>query len=98
QAVPAAACLSRVADSAPALAGALTGALGGIGTVPPGWREACRILAGCALPRFAGTDLMELAGLLAATEPATPGGQFRHDTHYARAQRGRPDHHGTHPR
>ena len=29
EAVPAAACLSRVADSAPALAGALTGALGG---------------------------------------------------------------------
>ena len=35
EAVPAAACLSRVADSAPALAGALTGALGG-GAVDPG--------------------------------------------------------------
>ncbi|QNE79475.1 ADP-ribosylglycohydrolase family protein [Streptomyces finlayi] len=81
QAVPSAACLSRVADSAPALAGALTGALGGSVTVPAGWREACRTLAGCALPRFAGTDLIELAGLLADTEPATPGGQFRHDAH-----------------
>ncbi|MFC8507117.1 ADP-ribosylglycohydrolase family protein [Streptomyces sp. NPDC057411] len=80
-AVPAAACLSRVADSAPALVGALTGALGGGGSVPASWREACRTLAGCALPRLAGTDLVELAGLLAATEPATPGGQFRHDTH-----------------
>ncbi|MFC8763817.1 ADP-ribosylglycohydrolase family protein [Streptomyces sp. NPDC057193] len=80
-AVPAAVCLSRVADSAPALAGALTGALGGGRSVPPAWREACRTLAGCALPRLAGTDLVELAGLLAATEPATPGGQFRHDTH-----------------
>ncbi|MEU4079968.1 adhesin [Streptomyces venezuelae] len=80
-AVPAAVCLSRVADSAPALAGALTGALGGGRSVPPTWREACRTLAGCALPRLAGTDLVELAGLLAATEPATPGGQFRHDTH-----------------
>ncbi|MEU8619975.1 ADP-ribosylglycohydrolase family protein [Streptomyces sp. NPDC048623] len=79
-AVPAAACLSRVADSAPALAGALTGALGGGSSVPATWREACRTLAGCALPRLAGTDLVELAGLLAATEPATPGGQFRHDT------------------
>ncbi|MEV7423781.1 ADP-ribosylglycohydrolase family protein [Streptomyces sp. NPDC091212] len=78
-AVPAAACLSRVADSAPALAGALTGALGGGGTVPAAWRETCRTLPGCALPRLAGTDLVELAGLLAATEPAVPGGQFRHD-------------------
>ncbi|MFJ6612170.1 ADP-ribosylglycohydrolase family protein [Streptomyces sp. NPDC091289] len=81
QAIPAAACLSRVADSAPALAGALTGAIGSITAVPAGWREACRTLAGCALPRLAGTDLIELAGLLAATEPATPGGQFRHDAH-----------------
>ncbi|WP_335940908.1 ADP-ribosylglycohydrolase family protein [Streptomyces sp. PTD5-9] len=79
QAVPAAACLSRVADSAPALAGALTGALGGIGAVPDGWREACRTLAGCALPRLAGTDLMELAGLLADTERRPPGGQSAHD-------------------
>ncbi|TRV79177.1 ADP-ribosylglycohydrolase family protein [Streptomyces sp. 130] len=83
QAVPAAACLSRVADSAPALAGALTGALGSIGSVPDGWRETCRTLAGCALPRFAGTDLLELAGLLADTEPAPLGGQFGHDLHSA---------------
>ncbi|OKJ70885.1 ADP-ribosylglycohydrolase family protein [Streptomyces sp. CB02460] len=83
QAVPAAACLSRVADSAPALAGALTGALGTIGSVPDGWRETCRTLAGCALPRFAGTDLLELAGRLAATEPAPTGGQFGHDLHRA---------------
>ncbi|OKI36096.1 hypothetical protein A6A29_14280 [Streptomyces sp. TSRI0281] len=85
QAVPAAACLSRVADSAPALAGALTGALGGIGTVPAGWRDACRTLAGCALPRLAGTDLIELAGLLADTEPVPAGGQFRHDAHNNRS-------------
>ncbi len=87
-AVPAAACLSRVADSAPALAGALTGALGGGRSVPASWREACRTLAGCALPRLAGTDLVELAGLLGATEPAAPGGQFRHGTHTGRAQPG----------
>ncbi|MEU6880694.1 ADP-ribosylglycohydrolase family protein [Streptomyces sp. NPDC046712] len=80
-AVPAAACLSRVADSAPALVGALTGALGGAGSLPATWRDACRTLAGCALPRLAGTDLVELAGLLGDTELATPGGQFRHDTH-----------------
>ncbi|WP_435859669.1 ADP-ribosylglycohydrolase family protein [Streptomyces narbonensis] len=87
-AVPAAVCLSRVADSAPALAGALTGALGGGRSVPPTWREACRTLAGCALPRLAGTDLVELAGLLGATEPASPGGQFRHDTHTGCAHTG----------
>ena len=92
EAVPAAACLSRVADSAPALAGALTGALGGGAAVPAGWRDACRTLAGCALPRLAGTDLIELAGLLADTEPAPSGGQFRHDadseqnTHRARSR------------
>ncbi|MGW6274398.1 MULTISPECIES: ADP-ribosylglycohydrolase family protein [unclassified Streptomyces] len=79
EAVPAAACLSRVADSAPALAGALTGALGTATAVPEAWRDACRTLSGCALPRLAGTDLVELAGHLAATELTTPGGQFRHD-------------------
>ncbi|TJZ51246.1 ADP-ribosylglycohydrolase family protein [Streptomyces piniterrae] len=72
EAVPAAACLSRVADSAPALAGALTGALGGARELPPTWRDACRVLSGCALPRLAGTDLVELAGLLAGTELTTP--------------------------
>ncbi|MDF9803107.1 ADP-ribosylglycohydrolase family protein [Streptomyces anulatus] len=87
QAIPAAACLSRVADSAPALAGALTGAIGSVTAVPAGWREACRTLAGCALPRLAGTDLIELAGLLAATEPAAPGGQFRHDAHNGHGSR-----------
>ncbi|MFH8975631.1 ADP-ribosylglycohydrolase family protein [Streptomyces sp. NPDC017890] len=70
EAVPAAACLSRVADSAPALAGALTGALGGGTSVPASWREACRTLPGCVLPRLTGTDLVELAGLLHATQPS----------------------------
>lgn len=74
EAVPAAACLSRVADSAPALAGALTGALGGAAAIPDTWREACRTLSGCALPRLTGTDLVHLAELLAATELASPGG------------------------
>ncbi|MGC9438591.1 ADP-ribosylglycohydrolase family protein [Streptomyces sp. WG5] len=73
EAVPAAACLSRVADSAPALAGALTGALGGGTSVPASWREACRTLPGCVLPRLTGTDLVELAGLLHATQPSRRG-------------------------
>ncbi|MFE9095118.1 ADP-ribosylglycohydrolase family protein [Streptomyces sp. NPDC007264] len=74
EAVPAAACLSRVADSAPALTGALTGALGGGEAIPPAWRDACRTLSGCALPRLTGTDLVHLAELLEATELAAPGG------------------------
>ncbi|CAL9428255.1 hypothetical protein SUDANB176_02000 [Streptomyces sp. enrichment culture] len=74
EAVPAAACLSRVADSAPALAGALTGALGGGAAIPRTWRESCRVLSGCALPRLTGTDLVELAGLLEAVQPARTGG------------------------
>nr|WP_234432393.1 ADP-ribosylglycohydrolase family protein [Streptomyces sp. NRRL S-378] len=74
EAVPAAACLSRVADSAPALAGALTGAIGGGDSIPAAWREACRTLSGCALPRLAGTDLVELAALLAHTELTSPKG------------------------
>ncbi|MGQ4387419.1 ADP-ribosylglycohydrolase family protein [Streptomyces sp. SAS_270] len=74
EAVPAAACLSRVADSAPALAGALTGALGGGAALPASWRDACRILSGCALPRLTGTDLVELAELLESEERGTPGG------------------------
>lgn len=72
EAVPAAACLSRVADSAPALAGALTGALGGGAAVPGSWRDACRTLSGCALPRLTGTDLISLAELLEATGRADP--------------------------
>ncbi|MGN9818477.1 ADP-ribosylglycohydrolase family protein [Streptomyces sp. SD11] len=74
EAVPAAACLSRVADSAPALAGALTGALGGGTAIPAAWRDACRTLSGCTLPRLTGTDLIGLADLLEATELALPEG------------------------
>ncbi|MFJ9177871.1 ADP-ribosylglycohydrolase family protein [Streptomyces sp. NPDC102360] len=65
EAVPTAACLSRVADSAPALTGALTGAIGGAQALPHTWRDACDILAGCALPQLAGTELTTLAGRLA---------------------------------
>ncbi|MCW7943097.1 hypothetical protein AAW14_13815 [Streptomyces hygroscopicus] len=74
EAVPAAACLSRVADSAPALVGALTGALDGGEAIPPAWRDACRTLPGCALPRLTGTDLVRLAELLEATELTATGG------------------------
>ena len=50
--------------------GALTGALGGGTSIPASWRETCRTLPGCVLPRLTGTDLVELAGLLHATQPS----------------------------
>jgi ADP-ribosylglycohydrolase len=60
RAVPAAACLAALADSAPALTGALTGACGGYGAIPEGWIAPARVLAGCCLPELAGKDLIEL--------------------------------------
>ncbi|MFI6292842.1 ADP-ribosylglycohydrolase family protein [Nonomuraea sp. NPDC050790] len=59
-AVSAAACLAATADSAPALAGAITGACGGYGAIPEGWIAPVRTLAGCCLPELAGRDLLEL--------------------------------------
>ncbi|MFE2375787.1 ADP-ribosylglycohydrolase family protein [Streptomyces sp. NPDC059398] len=74
EAVPTAACLSRVADSAPALAGALTGAIGGAAALPDTWRDSCRTLVGCALPQLAGTDLVEVAARLTSALHALPEG------------------------
>ncbi|MFF0244445.1 ADP-ribosylglycohydrolase family protein [Streptosporangium sandarakinum] len=64
-AVPAAACLSSLADSAPALAGALTGAHTGYQALPEGWCATARTLVGCGIPDLAGTDLIDIAGGLA---------------------------------
>nr|WP_281387043.1 ADP-ribosylglycohydrolase family protein [Jiangella mangrovi] len=61
-AVTAAACLPTLADSAPALTGALTGAVHGLSALPTTWVERCRRLAGCCSPDLAGLDLVELAG------------------------------------
>jgi ADP-ribosylglycohydrolase len=64
-AVPAAACLPALADSAPALTGALTGACGGLAAIPAGWVSTVRTLAGCCLPALAGMDLIDIAATLA---------------------------------
>ncbi|SDU81565.1 ADP-ribosylglycohydrolase family protein [Jiangella alkaliphila] len=61
-AITAAACLPTLADSAPALTGALTGAAHGLNALPTTWVERCRRLAGCCAPDLAGIDLVELAG------------------------------------
>ncbi|GGO28591.1 hypothetical protein GCM10010116_57290 [Microbispora rosea subsp. aerata] len=63
--VSAAACLAPVADSAPALTGALLGCAAGHDALPAGWRERVRVLAGCCLPELAGADLLDIAGRLA---------------------------------
>nr|WP_233416602.1 ADP-ribosylglycohydrolase family protein [Streptomyces sp. N35] len=77
EAVPMAACLSRVADSAPALVGALTGALGGAVALPLSWRDACGELAGCVLPDTAGLQLAVLADELAYAVALSEGGVSR---------------------
>ncbi|GAA3237256.1 ADP-ribosylglycohydrolase family protein [Nonomuraea helvata] len=64
RAVPAAACLAALADSAPALTGALAGACGGYAAIPEWWIASARTLAGCCLPDLAGQDLIELASNL----------------------------------
>ncbi|MEU6781596.1 ADP-ribosylglycohydrolase family protein [Nonomuraea angiospora] len=61
RAVPAAACLAALADSAPALTGALAGACRGLAAIPEGWIASARTLAGCCLPDLAGRDLIELS-------------------------------------
>jgi len=60
RAVPAAACLAALADSAPGLTGALCGASGGYGAIPQGWIAPARRLAGCCLPELAGQDLIDI--------------------------------------
>jgi ADP-ribosylglycohydrolase len=62
EAVTAAACLPSLADSAPALTGALLGAVVGVDAFPASWIERCRVLAGCCAPTLAGVDIIDRAG------------------------------------
>jgi ADP-ribosylglycohydrolase len=59
-AILAAAALPSLADSAPALTGALLGAVRGAAELPPSWAERCRTLAGCCDPTLAGVDLLDI--------------------------------------
>ncbi|BCJ35756.1 hypothetical protein Athai_32590 [Actinocatenispora thailandica] len=56
----AATALPSLADSAPALTGALLGAVRGAADLPPSWTDRCRILAGCCDPTLAGVDLLDI--------------------------------------
>ena len=72
---PAAACLSRVADSAPALAGALTGALGGGDAIPAAWRDSLpHPLRLRAPPPHAAPTWWNSPNSWKRTQPAPPGG------------------------
>ncbi|GIL26386.1 ADP-ribosylglycohydrolase family protein [Actinocatenispora comari] len=59
-AILAAAALPSLADSAPALTGALLGAVRGAAELPPSWADRCRRLAGCCDPTLAGVDLLDI--------------------------------------
>ncbi|GAA3562030.1 ADP-ribosylglycohydrolase family protein [Nonomuraea rosea] len=76
RAVPAAVCLAALADSAPALTGALAGACGGYDAIPEGWTASARTLAGCCLPDLAGVDLIELASNLTDNRTGNFTGTF----------------------
>ncbi|MZD07704.1 ADP-ribosylglycohydrolase family protein, partial [Streptomyces sp. SID5785] len=45
----------------------------GADALPDSWRAACRVLAGCALPQYAGTDLVRLAARLSHHSPDRKG-------------------------
>ncbi|WP_020576368.1 ADP-ribosylglycohydrolase family protein [Actinopolymorpha alba] len=78
EAIAAAACLPRLADSAPALTGAVIGAARGLAALPAAWVDRCRTSSGCCRPDLAGIDLIDLAARLpTVVEPATPSsGEF----------------------
>lgn len=60
--ITAATCLSSMADSAPALTGALVGAAGGRSSFPESWVARCRAVDGCCAASLAGADVIELVG------------------------------------
>jgi len=63
-AVAAAACIARYADSVPALVGALCGALGS--PPPEAWAVRCDTLVGCCLPELAGRSVRAVTEELVA--------------------------------
>jgi ADP-ribosylglycohydrolase len=70
-AIPAAATIAKQADSVPALAGAITGALAGAEQLPAAWASRVDILRGICVPALEGIRLSELADKLLGDGSAT---------------------------
>jgi ADP-ribosylglycohydrolase len=65
-AIPAAATIAKQADSVPAMAGAITGALAGADRLPATWAAKVATLRGICVPALQGVSLRELAVRLVA--------------------------------
>jgi ADP-ribosylglycohydrolase len=65
-AIPAAATIAKQADSVPAMAGAITGAVAGVDRLPPAWRAKVSTLRGVCVPALKGVSLPDLADELVA--------------------------------
>ena len=63
-AIPAAATIAKQADSVPAMAGAITGALAGADRLPATWCAKVSTLRGVCVPALQGVSLRDLAGQL----------------------------------
>jgi ADP-ribosylglycohydrolase len=63
-AITAAATIAKQADSVPAMAGAITGALAGVDRLPAAWRSRVTTLRGICVPELNGISLLDLADKL----------------------------------
>jgi ADP-ribosylglycohydrolase len=63
-AITAAATIAKQADSVPAMAGAITGALAGVDRLPAAWRSRVTTLRGICVPELKGLSLLDLADKL----------------------------------
>jgi ADP-ribosylglycohydrolase len=70
-AIPAAATIAKQADSVPALAGAITGAVGGAERLPAAWASRVEVLRGICVPALKGVGLSDLADKLLGDGTAT---------------------------
>jgi ADP-ribosylglycohydrolase len=63
-AITAAATIAKQADSVPAMAGAITGALAGVDRLPAAWRSRVTTLRGICVPELKGLSLLDFADKL----------------------------------
>ncbi|MBP0462054.1 ADP-ribosylglycohydrolase family protein [Streptomyces montanisoli] len=67
--------MGRDADTTAAVAGALAGALGGVGAIPERWSSAVRPVRGSCLPSMAGHHVRDIADLLSPAQDAARDGR-----------------------